>query len=88
MAAKFSGEELAGDDESIAAVVALSADDDDAVLRQRGEGLMKKIDDPAAGILHQDEAGDATLDGEAIDFAHFGSGQDLHGTIIACGGEA
>ncbi len=31
-----------------------------------------------AGILHQDEAGDAELDGAPVHFAHFGRGQNFH----------
>ena len=47
LAAKFAGEELASDDESVAAVVAFTANDSDSLFAERGEGFTKEIDDAA-----------------------------------------
>src|SRR5208337_3494072 len=72
-------DELAGDDESVAAVVALAAENADALgFRVIGED---ETGDRGAGVFHQEERRYAeTLGGGAIDLAHFRRGYDLHGS--------
>ncbi len=51
------------------------------MLVERGEFFDQKLYDAMAGILHQNDTGDASLDGAAIDFAHLRGGEDLHACI-------
>jgi hypothetical protein len=48
------------------------------MLAERCELLREEFHHPAAGVLHQDDPGDAELHGAAVDFAHLGSGEDFH----------
>jgi hypothetical protein len=58
---------VAGDDESIAGVVAFAAEDDDGAVDTEA---LEHIDTAAAGIFHEHEAGDAALfDRTAIELA-------------------
>ena len=59
--------EVAGDDEAVAGVVAFAAEDDDGAVDAEA---LEHIDATAAGVFHEDEAGDAELvDRDAIDGA-------------------
>jgi hypothetical protein len=62
--------------ESISAVVALAAEDDDAAVRTEA-GLGDDLGAAAAGALHEIQAGNPEfLDSPAVDLAHLGSGND------------
>ena len=59
--------EVAGDDEAVAGVVALAAEDGDGAVDAEA---FEDVDAAAAGVFHEDEAGDAELiDGDAVDGA-------------------
>ena len=45
---------------------------------ERREAFGQKLHYAVPGILHQDDARDAGLDGAPVHFAHFRRGQDLH----------
>ena len=69
----------AGHDEAVAAVVALAADDGDAAVGEIGIQGFDRGHHLAAGVLHQDQRGDAdVLDGAAIGLAHLVRVQDAH----------
>src|SRR6185295_4914833 len=72
-------EQVPGDDEAVAAVVARPADDEDP-LAARGsveELTLDHVGRPAAGVLHQDEARDAALvDRERVEGAHLRARED------------
>src|SRR5208282_474732 len=70
-------DELAGHNESIAAVVAFAAENADALrLRVIGED---ETSDGRAGVLHQRKRRNAeALRGGAIDLAHFRRADDFH----------
>ena len=70
--------QLTRDHQAIAAVVALPAKHHDALLAERSESFGQKLHHAVPGIFHQDDAGDAGLDGPPVDLAHFRRGQDLH----------
>ena len=70
--------QLARDHQAIAAVVALAAEHDDALLAERSEAFGQKLHHAVTGILHQDDARDAGFDGPPVHLAHFRRGQDLH----------
>ena len=70
--------ELARHHQAVAAVVALAAQDHDAVLAERRELLRQELHHAVAGVLHQDESGNAELHGAAVHFAHLGSGEHFH----------
>src|SRR5271157_790981 len=74
--------QLARDHEAVAAIVALAADDHDAI---RLVILFEdELRDGRAGVLHQGERMDTkSLGGGAVDLAHFGSGGDLHARPVA-----
>ena len=65
--------------EAVAAVVALAADDGDAALGEIGIEGFDRRHHLAAGVLHQDQRGDAdVLDGAAIGLAHLLGVEDAH----------
>src|ERR1019366_3568876 len=70
--------QLARHHQAVAAVVALAAEHHDALVAQRREPFRQKLYHAVPGILHQDDARDAGLDGPPVHFAHFRSGQDFH----------
>ncbi len=64
MAANF---QMPGDHEAVAGVVAFAAENDDGPIDAEP---LQHVDAAAAGVFHQDEAGDAVFfDRAAIDFA-------------------
>ena len=69
--------EVAGDDEAVAGVVAFAAEDDDGAVDAEA---LEHIDATAAGVFHEDEAGDAVLfDGDAVDGAALFAVEDGRG---------
>ncbi len=70
--------DLPRDHHPVAAVVALAAQHQDALRLQRGKPFGQKFHHAKAGILHQDDAGDAHFDGAPIDLAHLGRGENFH----------
>lgn len=83
--------EVAGDDEAVAAVVAGTAEDRDGGWAGGGQGGEERLDDGggvAAGVFHEDDAGEAeVVDGALVDVADLGSGEGVHGgSVIGDGG--
>ncbi len=69
--------EVTGSDESVAAVVALAAEDRDAVVL--GKFAENEPGDGRAGVFHQGGGGYAeALDREPVDFAHLAGGEYFH----------
>src|SRR5947207_14223471 len=68
--------------QSIAAVIAFSADDGDAMARKRGESGGEKVDYAGAGVLHEDQPGDSTFDREAIHLTHFSRSENFHTPVL------
>jgi hypothetical protein len=72
------GVELSGYDEPVASVIALSAYDDDAMIAQWGETFGEKLDDPVAGVLHEDGTRQSELYRAPVGFAHLLRCEDVH----------
>ena len=72
------GVKLARDRQPVAAVVALAAQHHDPLRRERSETPVEKLHHAVAGILHQDDAGDAQFDGAPIHLAHPVHSQYFH----------
>ena len=69
--------EVAGDDEAVAGVVAFAAEDDDGAVDAE---TFEDVDAAAAGVFHEDEAGDAELvDRDAVDGAGLFAVEDGRG---------
>ena len=69
----------AGDDEAVAAVIALAADDGDAAFGEIGIQRFDRRDHLAAGVLHQHQRCDAdVLDRATIGFPHLVGVEDPH----------
>src|SRR3954469_7719136 len=69
----------ARDDEAVAAVVAAAAEHRDLPLEEIAVHRLHRRHDLSAGVLHQDERGDADVfDRAAIRLAHLGRVQDAH----------
>ena len=62
----------------VAAIVALAAHHNNALLRERRILALQKLHHALAGIFHQDDVGDAQLGRAPVHFAHLRRGQDLH----------
>ena len=72
--------EDAGDDKSVASVVAPPAQNRGVLERQRPEALRQMLGHGPAGILHQHHRGNADiLDRQAIGLLHLGGTQHAHG---------
>ena len=69
---------MPGDGESVAAVIAPSAQHHDALAAERRKLLDQQFNDTLGGILHQNNAGNAKFDGAAIHLAHLGGSEDFH----------
>ena len=72
-------QQRARDDEAVAAVVAAAAQHGDAQVAEVGERRLDGRHDLAAGVLHQDDRGDAdVVDGAAVGFPHLAAVEDSH----------
>src|SRR5579863_142751 len=75
--------EVPRDDEAVAAVVSLSAEDDDAAALEMREAVANEFGDAAASVFHQGKTGDAVaLRGEPVDLPHFRRGENIHAKEI------
>jgi hypothetical protein len=63
---------------AVSAVVALAAQHHDALPVERREGFRQEFHHAVARVLHQDQAGNAELDGAPVHFPHLCRGQDFH----------
>src|SRR5262245_32341196 len=69
------------DHQAVTAVVALAAADQHRAVNAERDDQFRRA---SAGVLHEDFAGDAVVfDRAAIEFAHLGSGQSEHVTLIS-----
>lgn len=70
------------DDESVSAIVPLATENDDATWAIDGplcEEIVYAVAYVATGVFHELQAGNAmVLDGEPVNFAHFGCGECFH----------
>src|SRR5579863_10038218 len=71
--------QLAGDGKAVSAVVAFTADDYDALFAHGRKMPGNIFDNARGGILHQDDAWNAGLDGGPIHLAHLERREDLAG---------
>ena len=71
--------QTARDDESIAAVVAPPAQNDDVHLFAADDHAQQGVASSTACVFHELQAGNAmAFDGEPVDFAHFRCGECFH----------
>ena len=73
--------QLARDGQTVAAIISLAAQHQDALRGKRGVTSGKKLHHAVRGVLHQHQAGNAALAGAAIHFAHFGRRENLHNRL-------
>ena len=70
---------MPGDGQAVAAVVALAADDGDALAVERRQAFLQYFHDAQGGVLHEDDAGDVIVfDCLPVHLPHLGGGGDFH----------